>query len=118
MRDMFSSFSAASKAFYDARHALSVELEDLGLHDLTPERALILVSLAGGAQTVNQIARNAYFGSNASYNIRHLEERGYVENFENPQDRRSRLVRLTQSGREVLAQLNRGRAERAELVAA
>ena len=117
MRDMFTSFSTAAAAFYDARTALATELKDLGLHDLTPERALIMVSLSGGAQTVQQINRNAYFGSNVSYNLSHLEKSGYVEMVENLQDRRSKFVRLTAAGHDVLRRLNERRAERADLAA-
>ncbi|WP_169054910.1 winged helix DNA-binding protein [Azospirillum sp. TSA2s] len=118
MRDLFTSFSAAAEAFHDARTALATELKDLGLHDLTPERALIMVSLAGGQQTVQQISRNAYFGSNVSYNIAALEKSGYAELVENAQDRRSKFVRLTVAGRDVLNRLNAHRTERAAPIAA
>lgn len=118
MRDLFTSFSAASEAFHDTRRALDTELKDLGLHDLTPERALIMVSLAGGQQTVQQISRNAYFGSNVSYNLAHLEKSGYAEPVENPQDRRSKFVRLTVAGHDVLNRVNAHRTERAESIAA
>jgi DNA-binding MarR family transcriptional regulator len=66
----------------------------------------------GGPQTVPQLARSrAVTRQHVQVLANSLEEEGHVEFSANPAHRRSRLVRLTTSGAERLAELRRREAE-------
>ena len=61
-----------------------------------------------GPQTVPQLARSrAVTRQHVQAMVNPLEEQGYVEFVDNPAHRRSRLVRLTLSGAEYLADVQR-----------
>jgi DNA-binding MarR family transcriptional regulator len=65
--------------------------------------------LAGRAQVTKQAMAEL---------VRHLEDHGYVERVPNPQDRRAKLVRTTDRGREVFAVMREQVAELEERVTA
>lgn len=75
-------------------------LRDRGHNELTADQALILVLMEDG-RTPEWMAKNAYVGSNISYNLRKLIEHGFVTNERSTIDRRQLLFSRTPKGQEM-----------------
>jgi DNA-binding MarR family transcriptional regulator len=74
----------------------------LGHRDLAPHQALLLARIGEEEVQAGDICRRGYYiGQNASYNLKKLEEAGYVERARPATDRRCNLVSLTPKGVEV-----------------
>ena len=75
---------------------LRTELNRLGIKDVNPVQALLLVNVGGEEIVIRDLIERGYYqGSNVSYNIKKLTEAGYLEQERSPHDRRSVTVRLT-----------------------
>jgi DNA-binding MarR family transcriptional regulator len=70
---------------------------------LSAEQALILARLDNKPRHVGYVATMAHFGSNISYNLGILEQRGYLTRSSAPGDRRLTVVELTEDGRAIRA---------------
>lgn len=83
-----------------------VELESMGINNINPSQALMLVGIGEEDIPVRDlIHRKGYQASTVSYNVKKLSEYGYLEQERAAHDRRSVRLRLSDKGREVVARL-------------
>jgi len=65
---------------------------------------LILYNVGDEELTVGELSHRGYYlGSNVSYNLRHMTERGYVVTERYTQDRRSIRIKLSSRGANLTA---------------
>ncbi len=85
------------------------ELERLGQTDINSVQALLLYNIGNAELTPGELrSRGHYLGSNVSYNLKQLVDKGYIRDQRSDVDRRSKRVSLTQNGlnvRDRLAEL-------------
>ena len=78
------------------------EFERVGLLELNAIQALLLFNVGDNEVTAGELKSRGYYqGSNVSYNLKKLVEKGYMHHQRCEMDRRSVRVRLTPKGREV-----------------
>lgn len=78
------------------------ELERLGQTDINSVQALLLYNIGDAELTPGELrSRGHYLGSNVSYNLKQLVEKGYIRDERSSTDRRSKRVSLTESGLDV-----------------
>lgn len=64
---------------------------------------IFLLSIKDGEARVNDIVkRGRYVGSNASYALKFLQEEGYIDRRQDPEDRRNAVVSWTPRGRALV----------------
>jgi DNA-binding MarR family transcriptional regulator len=81
---------------------IRVELSRRGTDDISPTQLMMLFSIGQDEISVRDlIERGHYLGSNASYNLKHLVENGYVDRSASPRDRRAARLRLSPKGHEL-----------------
>ena len=85
------------------------ELERLGQTDINSVQALLLYNIGDAELTPGELrSRGHYLGSNVSYNLKQLVDKGYIRDQRSDVDRRSKRVSLTAGGlhvRDKLAEL-------------
>lgn len=78
------------------------ELERLGQTDINSVQALLLYNIGDAELTPGELrSRGHYLGSNVSYNLKQLIDKGYIQDQRSNVDRRSKRVSLTEGGLEV-----------------
>lgn len=78
------------------------ELERLGQTDINSVQALLLYNIGDSELTPGELrSRGHYLGSNVSYNLKQLIDKGYIRDQRSNVDRRSKRVSLTQTGLEI-----------------
>lgn len=78
------------------------ELERLGQTDINSVQALLLYNIGDAELTPGELrSRGHYLGSNVSYNLKQLVEKGYIRDERSSTDRRSKRVSLTETGLSV-----------------
>ena len=78
------------------------ELERLSQTDINSVQALLLYNIGDAELTPGELrSRGHYLGSNVSYNLKQLVEKGYIRDERSNTDRRSKRVSLTQSGLDI-----------------
>lgn len=78
------------------------ELERLGQTDINSVQALLLYNIGDAELTPGELrSRGHYLGSNVSYNLKQLVEKGYIKDERSNTDRRSKRVSLTDAGLQV-----------------
>lgn len=78
------------------------ELERLGQTDINSVQALLLYNIGDAELTPGELrSRGHYLGSNVSYNLKQLVEKGYIKDERSNTDRRSKRVSLTDTGLEI-----------------
>ncbi|MBN2906873.1 MAG: MarR family transcriptional regulator [Rhodobacteraceae bacterium] len=78
------------------------EFERLGLLELNAVQALLLFNIGDNEVTAGELKSRGYYqGSNVSYNLKKLVEKGYMHHQRCEIDRRAVRVRLTQKGRMI-----------------
>lgn len=78
------------------------EFERVGVLELNAVQALLLFNVGDNEVTAGELKSRGYYqGSNVSYNLKKLVEKGYMHHQRCEMDRRSVRVRLTPKGREV-----------------
>jgi DNA-binding MarR family transcriptional regulator len=83
-----------------------LEMERQGVVDISPVQTMMLGAIGNEEISVRElIERGYYLGSNASYNLKQLLDRGYVDRLVAPRDKRSARLRVTKRGEEVLVKL-------------
>lgn len=83
-----------------------VELESMGINNINPSQALMLVGIGDEDIPVRDlIHRKGYQASTVSYNVKKLSEYGYLEQERAAHDRRSVRLRLSPKGRDVVSRL-------------
>lgn len=76
-----------------------VELGRIGVDDISPMQVLMLLNIGSDELTVRDLMERGYYlGSNASYNLKHLVEQGYVDRSASARDRRAARLRLSEKG--------------------
>ncbi len=94
---------------------LRMELARIGVTDLSPTQALMLLHIGGEELSVRDLLERGYYlGSNASYNLKHLVETGYVDRAASQRDRRAARLRLSERGLAACEALKRLEAARAD----
>lgn len=89
-------FTLGSRAVIDELHR---QLAARGYDDLRPAHGFAFQRIAQGGATGNELA--AFLGMTkqaASQMIEYLEQRGYVARQPNPDDRRGKIIALTERG--------------------
>ena len=75
------------------------ELERLGQTDVNSVQALLLYNIGDAELTPGELrSRGHYLGSNVSYNLKQLIDKGYIRDQRSDVDRRSKRVSLTPAG--------------------
>ena len=78
------------------------EFERLGVLEINAVQALLLFNIGDHEVTAGELKSRGYYqGSNVSYNLKKLVEKGYMHHQRCAIDRRSVRVRLTEKGRVV-----------------
>ncbi len=78
------------------------ELERLGQTDINSVQALLLYNIGDAELTPGELrSRGHYLGSNVSYNLKQLIDKGYIRDQRSDVDRRSKRVSLTPTGLHV-----------------
>lgn len=86
----------------EIQEMIKVQLENEGIRDLNAAQAVILLNLRENETSVGSLTERGYYaGSNVSYNVRKMVERGYIEQRVSDSDRRSLLVKPSGRGLEV-----------------
>ena len=94
---------------------LRMELARIGVTDLSPTQALMLLHIGGEELSVRDLLERGYYlGSNASYNLKHLVELGYVDRAASQRDRRAARLRLSERGLAACEALKRLETLRAD----
>ncbi len=82
------------------------ELERLGQTDINSVQALLLYNIGPAELTPGELrTRGHYLGSNVSYNLKQLIDKGYIREQRSDTDRRSKRVSLTETGLAVRTKL-------------
>lgn len=85
---------------------LRTELTRLGVRDISSVQALLLANIGQEEMTIRDLVERGYYqGSNVSYNIKKLQDLGYLEHERSQHDKRSVTVRLTKKALDVLEKL-------------
>lgn len=94
-----------------------VELGRVGVDDISPVQVIMLMNIGNDELSVRDLMERGYYlGSNASYNLKHLVERGYVDRSASQRDRRAARLRLSEKGRQLTSELRRLEDRQAELL--
>ncbi|MCP4922733.1 MAG: MarR family transcriptional regulator [bacterium] len=76
-----------------------VELDRLGIHDISNVQCFMLYNIGTSKLTVGEISNRGYYlGSNVTYNLKKLVESGYLIQQPSPHDKRSSHVCLSDKG--------------------
>ena len=79
---------------------VKLEMDHLGIQEINNVQGLILFNIGDAQMTVGELTlRGCYLGSNVSYNLKTLVERGYLVQERSTHDRRTVYVRLSDKGR-------------------
>ena len=85
-----------------------IGLEANAAGDISPVQFMMLQTICsseGEISVRDLVARGYYLGSNASYNLKQLVERGYVERNAAARDRRTARLKMTARGSAICAAL-------------
>jgi DNA-binding MarR family transcriptional regulator len=92
-----------------------IELTRQGMNDISPVQAMMLANIGDEEISVRDlIERGYYLGSNASYNLKHLVEGGYVDRQASERDKRAARLKLSAKGRAILDALTKLNTQMAE----
>ena len=88
---------------------LKVELDKKGIQDINNVQSMILYNIGDEELTVGELTvRGYYLGSNVSYNIKKMVEKGYLDQERSVHDKRSIRVKLSEKGKnlhEIISQM-------------
>lgn len=85
-----------------------VELGRIGVDDISPMQVLMLLNIGADELSVRDLMERGYYlGSNASYNLKHLVEQGYVDRAASQRDRRAARLRLSEKGQWLCTQIGK-----------
>jgi Transcriptional regulators len=74
-----------------------------GAEKVSISNLIFLLSVGDGEARVNDIVkRGRYVGSNASYALKFLQESGYIDRKQDPEDRRNAVVSWTPKGKAIV----------------
>lgn len=93
----------ASRRFYGV---LRAELTMLGVDDIGPAQAMVLLSIGEAELSVGELLdRGPYMGSNVSYHLKQLAQGDYIDRIASQRDKRSVRIRLSEKGKKLCAGL-------------
>ncbi|TCO68313.1 MarR family winged helix-turn-helix transcriptional regulator [Rhodovulum euryhalinum] len=102
MADYLDSLSLVERLHRLLLDVIKDEFERLGVIELNAVQALLLFNIGENEVTAGELKTRGYYqGSNVSYNLKKLVEKGYMHHQRCEIDRRSVRVRLTRQGRDV-----------------
>lgn len=85
---------------------LRVELTRLGVDDIGPAQAMVLLAIGETELSVGELLdRGHYVGSNISYYLKQLADGDYIDRVASQRDKRSARIRLTKKGARLCADL-------------
>jgi len=85
---------------------LRAELTKLGVDDIGPAQAMVLLAIGDAELSVGALLdRGHYVGSNISYYLKQLADGDYIDRIASQRDKRSARIRLSVKGRQVCAGL-------------
>jgi DNA-binding MarR family transcriptional regulator len=102
--EFFKSLSLLEQAHRRLLEVVKDELERTGERSLTGVQALLIYEIGqenGGSQASALRQRGTFAGTSLSYNVKKLEESGYIVQAKSAADRRTALLKLTRSGEQV-----------------
>lgn len=83
------------------------ELERLDCSDINSVQALLIYNIGDAVLSPGELrSRGHYLGSNVSYNLKQLVEKGYIQDQRSSTDKRSKRISLTPLGFEVKDKLS------------
>jgi DNA-binding MarR family transcriptional regulator len=86
---------------------VKLELDGLGIRDINNVQGMMLFNIGDAEMTVGELTlRGCYLGSNVSYNVNKMVEKGYLVQERSVHERRSIHVRLTDKGRDLRDRLS------------
>ena len=92
-----------------------IELARIGVEDLSAVQVLMLMHIGNEELSVRDLLERGYYlGSNASYNLKHLVEAGYVDRSPSLRDRRAARLKLSERGLATCEALRKLEASRAD----
>ena len=81
---------------------VKLELDTLRVRDINNVQATMLFNIGDAEMTVGELTlRGCYLGSNVTYNVKKLVERGYLAQYRSVTDGRSVHIRLTEKGQRL-----------------
>lgn len=87
---------------------VQIELTRLKVTDISAVQAMILLNMGPEEVTAKDLmVRGAYQGTNISYNLKGLTERGYIVQSRSENDRRVVLIKVSPKGTRLLKDLNK-----------
>lgn len=93
------------------------ELIRQGIDDISPVQALMLANIGDDEIAVRDlIERGYYLGSNASYNLKHLQSGGYIRRSSSERDRRAARISLSDKGKAILNAMAKANTMMADLL--
>jgi DNA-binding MarR family transcriptional regulator len=82
---------------------VAAALKTANIHDINSTQAILLLRLGSEETTVGNLTLSSrYIGSNVSYNVKVLCDRGYLTGRLSPTDKRVRLVKATKKGLDLV----------------
>ncbi|WP_037388378.1 MarR family transcriptional regulator [Sinorhizobium americanum] len=85
---------------------LRTELTKLGVDDIGPAQAMVLLAIGEAELSVGELLdRGHYVGSNVSYYLKQLADGDYIDRMASQRDKRSARIRLSEKGRKLCAEL-------------
>ena len=83
------------------------ELDSAGIIDINPIQAFVLLNINDNKITMGDIIQKGYYaGSNASYNLKKMNQNGYIHQAQSTYDKRTQFVNITDKGKSLLDLLN------------
>lgn len=87
---------------------LQIELTRIKVTDVSAVQAMILLNMGPEEVTAKDLmVRGCYQGTNISYNLKGLTERGYIVQTRSENDRRVVLLKISSKGTRLLKELNK-----------
>lgn len=85
---------------------VKAELDRKDIQDINNVQAMILYNIGHDEMTVGELTlRGYYLGSNVSYNVKKINENGYIDQERSVHDKRSIRVKLSDKGRSLYSLL-------------
>ncbi|WP_375292956.1 MULTISPECIES: MarR family transcriptional regulator [Ensifer] len=81
---------------------LRAELTKLGVDDIGPAQAMVLLAIGDAEVSVAELLdRGHYVGSNVSYYLKQLGDGEYIDRAASQRDRRSARIKLSEKGKQL-----------------
>lgn len=86
---------------------IKTELDRLKIEEINNVQTLILYNINNEQITIGELTNRGYYlGSNVSYNVKDLVEKGFLIKERSPHDKRSTRVKLSEKGLELCVKID------------